>query len=97
MRFAVEFGGTEQSMEAALAGSGSAITADFESATKIIVSEANEHYKGEYTVTPQTETQTMQTQNKIMDQDVTIKAIPYYETGNVQGGNTVYIGSDIKY
>lgn len=40
MRFAVEFGGTEQRMEAALAGSGNALTADFESAIELKYSAA---------------------------------------------------------
>ena len=96
MRFAVEFGGTEQRMEAALAGSGNALTADFESALKIVVSHANEHYAGDYTVIPQTEAQVLPTKDRIMMADVNVQAIPYYETSNAQGGTTVYIGDKIK-
>ena len=93
--FVVEFGNTEQSMEAVLAGSGNVLTADFESALKIVVSDAHEHYAGDYTVIPQTEAQVLPTKDRIMVDNVTVKAIPYYETDNTQGGSTVYIGSEI--
>lgn len=56
-----------------------------------------EIYNGIYDITPKVTAQTVPTRDKIMLDDVTVQAIPYYETGNVQGGNTVYIGSDIKY
>lgn len=49
-------------------------------------------YKGEYVVTPKTETQTMPTKGKVMDDNVTIKPIPYVESDNAAGGKTVIIG-----
>lgn len=54
-----------------------------------------EVYNGSYAVTPRTEAQVLPTKDRIMVEDVTVKAIPYYETGNTQGGNTAYIGSEI--
>ena len=54
-----------------------------------------EVYSGSYDITPKVEAQTLPTRDKVMVDDITIQAIPYYETGNAQGGNTVYIGSDI--
>ena len=68
---------------------------DFESASKIVIVDTTEHYKGNYEVTPKTTPQVMQTRNMIMDDDVLINKIPYFETGNNFGGNTVYIGSEV--
>lgn len=51
-----------------------------------------EYYTGEYTVTPSIEEQTLQTQNKMMSNDVVVEEIPYYETSNQYGGYTVIIG-----
>ena len=53
------------------------------------------HYKGTYEVTPQVQAQTLETKNLIMDDDLTIKKIPYYMTTNLSNGYTVYIGSEI--
>lgn len=51
-----------------------------------------DEYKGEYEVTPKIAEQTLLTKNKILKENVKIKSIPYYETSNVSGGNTIYIG-----
>ena len=40
------------------------------------VSAADEHYEGEYTVTPSSETQTLNTTGFLMDGDVVINPIP---------------------
>lgn len=50
-----------------------------------------EHYNGSYTVTPRVERQTLYTENKIMDDDVTVLQIPYFEVTNTNG-TTVIIG-----
>ena len=50
-----------------------------------------EHYNGSYTVTPRVERQTLHTENKIMDDDVTVLQIPYFEVTNTNG-TTVIIG-----
>ena len=71
------------------------IKVDFESASKIVIVDTTEHYKGNYEVTPKITPQVMQTRNLIMDNDVLINKIPYFETGNNSGGNTVYIGSEV--
>lgn len=52
-------------------------------------------FSGSYEVTPKTKSQTLETKNKLMQQDLTVKAIPYYEVSNHQGGMTVIIGGDI--
>lgn len=51
-------------------------------------------YEGDYTVTPRVDSQTMETRGKIMSNDVTILAIPYYDTSNPYG-TTIYIGSEV--
>lgn len=51
-------------------------------------------YTGDYTVTPKTHSQTLDTENKKLLQDVTIKAVPYYETSNSKG-KTVYIAMEV--
>lgn len=54
-----------------------------------------EEYTGEYEVTPKIiETQTLNTNNKLMKNDVTVKPIPYYETSNNSNGKTVIIGGE---
>lgn len=50
-------------------------------------------YIGEYEIVPKIDSQIMRTKNKKMEDDVTVLAIPYYETSNLTG-KTVYIGGD---
>ena len=52
-------------------------------------------YEGEYIVTPRTVEQTMPTKEKVMLEDVTIKAIPFYDVSNTSGGSTVYIANEV--
>lgn len=54
-----------------------------------------EYYDGSYIVTPKVEDQVLQTSDKLMSDDVTIKAIPFYSTSNQSGGETIYIGSEV--
>lgn len=54
------------------------------------------YFKGDYEVVPKIESQSLETKDKLMSKDVLIKSIPYYEVSNPQGGNTVYIGSDLN-
>lgn len=54
-------------------------------------------YKGEYNVTPKVEAQLLETANKFMQKDVSIHAIPFYETTNNSGGVTAYIGNEVPY
>lgn len=52
-------------------------------------------YDGEYEVVPDITEQSLQTSQKFMEDNVTIKEIPYSETSNTSGGNTVYIGKEL--
>lgn len=53
-------------------------------------------YTGEYDVTPKVTEQSLKTKDKHLTDDVTIKAIPYFNVGNNSGGSTVYIGSEVE-
>ena len=61
----------------------------------IVVSVGGEPYEGEYEVTPRISSQTLATAKKLMQDDVTIKAIPYFDVSNTAGGQTIYIGSEL--
>lgn len=52
-------------------------------------------YEGDYEVTPKPEAQTLQTAQKTMRDDMTVKAIPYFDVSNTAGGKTIYIGSEV--
>lgn len=52
-------------------------------------------FEGDYTVTPAVDAQTLETKQKLMTDNVTIKEIPFYDTSNNSGGTTVYIGSTL--
>ena len=52
----------------------------------------NPDYEGEYTVTPRLYDQYLETNNKVMTDDVTVYEIPVVYTSNVYGGKTVVIG-----
>lgn len=53
-------------------------------------------YEGDYDVTPTVEGQELRTKNRYMMDDVTIRAIPFYEVSNQTGGNTVYIADEVE-
>lgn len=57
-----------------------------------IYGEAYENYEGSYAVTPRAEEQYLPTKNKLMIDDIKVKAIPYVESNNNAGGTTVTIG-----
>lgn len=51
-----------------------------------------ERYTGDYQVTPTASGKTLETNQKLMTDDVTIQAIPFSSVGNNSGGKTIYIG-----
>lgn len=51
-------------------------------------------YSGEYMVIPMVQSQTMETADKYMTDNVTILAIPYYSVDNQKNGQTVIIGGN---
>lgn len=53
-------------------------------------------YDGPYTVIPKTTPQTLDTDNKLLGEDVVVEEVPYYEVPNPYQGNTIYIASDYE-
>lgn len=55
-----------------------------------------EVYTGAYEVTPKAwEEQILQTDGKLMTDDVTVFRVPYYETVNLFDGKTAYIAEEV--
>ncbi len=54
-----------------------------------------EPYEGPYDVTPKVTAQTLQTAQKLMREDVSVRAIPYFDVSNPAGGNTIYIANEV--
>lgn len=55
-------------------------------------------YEDSYTITPQAfQDIVLPTKNKQLKDNIIIKEIPYYETSNTSGGNTVYIAGQIEF
>ena len=54
-----------------------------------------EPYEGPYDVTPKVTAQTLPTAKKLMREDVSVRAIPYFDVSNPAGGNTVYIANEV--
>ena len=53
-------------------------------------------YEGEYVVTPSTSNQqTLKTAQTLLENDVTVLKIPYFDVSNNSGGTTVYIGNEV--
>ena len=61
----------------------------------VVRGESVPKYQGTYEVIPQAwQDVELETAGKKMERDVLVHRIPYYETSNPAGGNTVYIGGD---
>lgn len=60
-----------------------------------IVTDQPDIYEGLYEVTPKIDAQTIPTAKKFMTDDMTVKAIPYYNVSNIAGGNTIFIGNEV--
>ena len=54
-----------------------------------------EPYDGPYDVTPKVTAQTLKTAQKLMREDVSVRAIPYFDVSNPAGGNTIYIANEV--
>ena len=71
------------------------IKAHFGEVTEVKEYIGGELYKGSYVVTPAVDAQTLPTAEKVMEEDLKIKAIPFFNVGNNSGGSTVYIGNEV--
>lgn len=62
---------------------------------KISILREYNHYSESYNVTPKAfENQTLQTTNKLLEHDIIISQVPYFETSNVSNGTTAYIAKE---
>lgn len=60
--------------------------------TNIEKSEEYESYDGEYKITPKAfQSQMLDTENKVLDRNIVVTQVPYYEIGNEANGVTSYI------
>lgn len=66
----------------------------FENAYEISPSKPIESYTGPYQITPHSYEQTLETTQKKMNQNLTIREIPYAPVTNSSGGITVTIGGE---
>ena len=66
-------------------------TAQVRVSGQTVVITDGERYAGEYEVIPDFDTQILETENKLMTDDVTVHPIPVHRTTNPYG-TTVYIG-----
>ena len=56
-----------------------------------------ESFDGNYEVTPKAfESQILETKNKMMKENITIKKVPYWESSNQSGGKTAYIAKEVN-
>ena len=52
-------------------------------------------YDGPYEAIPKVTAQTLKTAQKLMREDVSVRAIPYFDVSNPAGGNTIYIANEV--
>lgn len=71
----------------------SEMSGEFDKFTEVSA-QAYPYYGGEYEITPSVEQQVLETKDTVMLDDVTVNAVPYYETSNING-TTVYIASEV--
>lgn len=88
----VDFSSSNDNLTAAFEESEQNIDADFGEIKIIEVDKDTEIYNGSYTVTPKAYEQKLETENRKMTDNVTVKEIPYFEVSNNAGGNTLNIG-----
>ena len=64
---------------------------------KVVYVDTSQHiYDGDYIVTPLVNNEViLETNGKLMEDDVTVLRVPYLETANPSGGNTAYIGEHV--
>jgi hypothetical protein len=96
LRFTVEFNLLNQQIPVRFNQSDQRIPITFKNLQQITGKPDVEIYDGSYQVTPKVTSQTMETAQKFLTDDVTIKAIPFFNVANTSGGNTVFIGKELE-
>ncbi|MFR5840649.1 MAG: hypothetical protein ACLUFC_08795 [Anaerobutyricum hallii] len=95
MRFDVTFRELDKKLNVDFRTRNEQIKVDFEHLQVVSDNVGVDYYKGDYTVTPKVEKQELATRKKFLTENVKIKEIPFFEVGNSEGGDTVYIGSEV--
>ena len=90
MKFEVKFLQNDRSFSTNLRSDNQKIDTTFSEFQEISVIDEIEAYDGPYVVTPAIDSQVLPTSQ------MTVKAIPYFQTSNPQMGETVYIGSEVE-
>ena len=96
MRFEVKFLQNGRSFFTDLHTDSQKIDTTLSEFQEISVIDEIEAYDGPYVVTPAIDSQVLSTAQKRMTDNMTVKAIPYFQTSNPQMGETVYIGSEVE-
>lgn len=87
----VQFHSDDVSIPITWAAQDASLTANFGAVHEIHTGDV---YDGDYLVIPKTSPQLLETKDKMMLDDVTVTAIPYWETHNPDG-MTVYIANEV--
>ena len=93
LRFSVVFNLNSKRLAVKFNESAKAFRVAFDSLQTATVRKDAEYYEGEYEITPTVEGEVLPTAHKLMQDDLTVKAIPVYSVGNTAGGNTFYIAT----
>lgn len=96
MRFEVKFIQNDRSFFTDLHTDSQKIDTTFSEFQEVSIIDEIEAYDGPYVVTPAIDSQVLPTAQKRMIDNMTVKAIPYFQTSNPQMGETVYIGSEVE-
>ena len=96
MKFEVKFLQNDRSFFTDLHTDSQKIDTEFSEFQEVSVIDEIEAYDGPYVITPAIDSQVLPTAQKRMTDNMTVKAIPYFQTSNPQMGETVYIGSEVE-
>ena len=91
MRLDVQFSSGTDALKVEFS-KGNAFDVDFGQLTE--VGKEYEHYDGNYDVVPGRDGTVLETQDKVLDDDVVVHPIPFFRVSNPAGGNTCYIGGN---
>ena len=61
----------------------------------VVGTAAADPYEGAYVIIPKTTDQSLDTERKLMLQDLLVKQIPFYDVSNAAGGSTIIIGNEV--
>lgn len=94
MKLDLSFEQNKQNINVHFAENGGQFNANFGEFQYITEYVGGEPYEGEYQVTPKVSEQILPTKQRVMLDNLTVLSIPYFETSNNSGGNTVYIAKE---